>query len=74
MHYMFPKFNSDFAKKKIGEFNAGWKDYVEIHTKMINLVQLGNIPAAVKVQRGESRTVYDKIVADLEGLSTSIQL
>lgn len=49
---MFPKFKSDYALKKIGEYNEADKRYDEIHGKMMNLVGQGNIPAAVAVQRG----------------------
>lgn len=65
---MFPKFKSDYARKKIAEYTAVNRQYDEIHDKMMNLVKQGNIPAAVAVQRGESRDAYDKVVAVLEEL------
>ncbi|WP_461570787.1 methyl-accepting chemotaxis protein, partial [Thermincola ferriacetica] len=65
---LFPKFKSDFAKNKIAEFNSAWKNYQDIHAKMFNLMNQGNIPGAVAVLRGESRDAYNKCVAILDEL------
>jgi methyl-accepting chemotaxis protein len=65
---LFPRFKSDFAKEKIEGINAGRQQYQEIHSRMMNLVNQGNITAAISIQKGESRDSYDHNSALLDEL------
>lgn len=60
-----PKFNDDFAKQKFAEYDNLWSRYQELSDKMEALCKQGNASAAVALQRGESRDIYNKLMTVL---------
>lgn len=63
-----PKFKSEFAKKKIAEYNIFWKQYQDVHKRMIDLVNQNKVPAAIALQKGQSRDTYNNVNGVLEEL------
>lgn len=64
----FPKFTTDFAVKKVADFNTHWKSYKEIHNQVMDLINQGKMSEAIALQRVKSLAAFDTVIQDIDEL------